>query len=285
MKHWWTAARPKTLTAIIAPVVMAGALSRDSFHLGSWLLCLLFGLSIQIATNLSNDYFDYVKGSDNDKRKGPTRVCQAELIEPTVVRTAAFGTFGLALLTSVILSVWGGAWIILLGAVSVALGLLYTAGPYALAYLGLGDIFVLFFFGPVALGGTHAIVTGVFSPSVWLLGFAPGFLSMALLTVNNARDIEEDRAAGKRTLAVRFGARFARFEYYLSVGAAFAIPLYFVYAERLPAGALAPLALLPFALYLCHRISRGWNFNQILAQTGMMLGLFAVLFAAGVVWS
>lgn len=276
---WLLAIRPKTLTAIIAPVLMAAALAGDQFHLGRWLLCLLFGLLIQVGTNLANDYFDHMKGSDTKKRKGPVRVCQADLIEPLAVRLVSFSVFALAFLTSLILSISVGPWALILGSVSVFLGLAYTAGPYALAYLGLGDLFVLIFFGPIALGGTHAIVTGSFVPVVWALGLAPGFLSTALLVVNNIRDIDEDRQAGKRTLAVRFGKTFSLFEYATCMIAAFLIPL------MLTGGPLSILFVAPLGVWLLYRMMRAQDYNKTLGLNGVLLGLYALTFFIGMKWS
>lgn len=277
---WLLAVRPKTLTAIIAPVLMAGALA-DPFSFPMWSLSLLFGLLIQIGTNLANDYFDYRKGSDTEKRKGPVRVCQAELISPDAVRTAATLSFCLAFFVSLIIGHFTSAGAIYLGAVSVALGIAYTAGPYALAYIGLGDLFVACFFGPVALGATHTFITGAFDPAVYALGFAPGLLSTALLVVNNTRDIEEDTLSGKRTLAVRFGKRFSLFEYAAALCGAFVIPLSF----NLPKGAYAIYLLVPMAATLIWRMAKERDYNKTLALNGALLGLYALFFTLGAAWS
>lgn len=277
---WLLAIRPKTLTAIVAPVMMAGALARP-FNLGMWLLALLFGLLIQIGTNLANDYFDYRKGSDTEKRKGPVRVCQAELISPEMVRTAAFTTFALAFLISLVLGHFVGIEAVYLGALSVALGIAYTAGPYALAYLGLGDIFVAIFFGPIALGASHTFITGAFDPSIYALGLAPGLLSTALLVVNNTRDIEEDTLTGKKTLAVRFGKTFSLFEYGACLFGAFLLPL----SLQLPRGAYAIYLLLPLAFVLLRRMMREDDYNKTLALSGALIGLYALFFTLGALWS
>lgn len=277
---WLLAVRPKTLTAIIAPVMMAGALARP-FSFSMWSLSLFFGLLIQIGTNLANDYFDYSKGSDTEKRKGPVRVCQAQLISPDAVRTGATVSFCLALFVSLVIGHFVGVEAVYLGAVSVALGIAYTAGPYALAYIGLGDLFVACFFGPIALGATHTFVTGTFNPSVYALGFAPGLLSTALLVVNNIRDIDEDTLSGKRTLAVRLGKTFSLFEYAACLLGAFVLPLGF----DLPKGTYAIYLLIPLAFILVRRMIKGEDYNKTLALHGALLGLYALLFTLGVVWS
>jgi len=277
---WVLAIRPKTLTAIIAPVLMAGALARP-FNIYLWSLSLLFGLLIQIGTNLTNDYFDYRKGSDTENRKGPVRVCQAELISPQSVRTAATVFFCLAFFMSLIIGHFVGIHAVYLGAISVALGIAYTAGPYALAYIGLGDLFVLLFFGPIALGATHTFVTGVFDPALYALGLAPGMLSTALLVVNNTRDIEEDTLSGKRTLAVRFGKTFSLFEYAACLFGAFLVPLSF----DLPLGAYAIYLLTPLAAWLIRRMAREEDYNKTLALNGALLGLYGLLFTLGVLCS
>lgn len=277
---WLLAIRPKTLTAAIAPVMMAGALACP-FNLNMWILSLLFGLLIQIGTNLANDYFDHRKGSDTQRRKGPVRVCQAQLIAPETVRTMAFSVFGLAFFVSLIIGHWAGIEAVYLGGMSVALGIAYTAGPYALAYIGLGDLFVFIFFGPIALGATHTFVTGYFDPMVYALGLAPGLLSTALLVINNTRDIEEDMLSGKRTLAVRFGKTFSLVEYAACLFGAFLLPLSF----DLPKGAYAIYLLIPMAALLIWRMAKGQDYNKTLALNGALLGLYALLFTLGVLWS
>ncbi|MDX9973867.1 MAG: 1,4-dihydroxy-2-naphthoate polyprenyltransferase [FCB group bacterium] len=284
---WWMAARPKTLWAASAPVLMGTAMAWDGgvFH-GPAALCALLGaLLIQIGTNYANDYFDHQKGTDTAERIGPLRVTQAGLVSPGTMRKAMALVFLLALIPGACLVYRGGWPLVAIGLASILCGILYTAGPAPLGYIGLADLFVLVFFGPVAVGGTYYVQALSLPPEVAIAGLAPGLLSVALLTVNNLRDIDGDRAAGKRTLAVRFGRSFARAEYLLSlVIACVAVPLYLVW--RLPSHTLSLLALgtiilaVPAVRTVFTR-NEGPALNGALAHTGRLLILFSVLFSIG----
>ena len=190
----------------------------------SALMALSAALCIQIGTNLANDYFDFKKGADTADRQGPIRVTQAGLITPHIVLWAALFFFALAALASVYLIHRAGMCILIIAVASIISGIFYTAGPRPLGYLGLGDLFVLIFFGPVAVGGTYFTQALEINWAVIVAGLAPGFLSMAVLAVNNLRDIDTDRRAGKLTLAVRFGRSFAMSEYLFCIIAACLIP-------------------------------------------------------------
>ncbi len=208
---------------------MAGsgfALAEGAFRGLPALAALIGALLIQIATNLANDYYDFVKGSDTAARLGPVRVTQAGLLSPRAVVRAMVATLALATLVGVYLA-WVGGWPILaIGIVSMVMGVCYTGGPYPLAYHGLGDLFVFIFFGPVATAATHFVQAGHWSPGAILAGAGLGALSTAILAVNNLRDRETDDAAGKRTLAVRFGDRFAVTQYLVLLAAAtLALPI------------------------------------------------------------
>jgi 1,4-dihydroxy-2-naphthoate octaprenyltransferase len=284
---WWMAARPKTLWASAAPVVMGTAMAWDAggFHAPSALCALLGALLIQVGTNYANDYFDYVKGTDTVERIGPMRATQAGLVSPEAMRRAAVLVFALALLPGLYIVLRGGWPFVVVGCVSILCGILYTAGPYPLGYIGLGDLFVLIFFGPVAVGGTYYVQALDIDSSVLVAGLAPGLLSVALLTVNNLRDIEGDRVAGKRTLAVRFGRAFARGEYVGSLlVACAAVPIYLV--ARVPgheyaaASMLALLLAVPAIRTVLTRTD-GPELNGALARTGKLLLVFSVLFSIG----
>jgi 1,4-dihydroxy-2-naphthoate octaprenyltransferase len=214
VKVWIDAARPKTLGASLAPILIGAALSAklNSFSLTFTLIALASALCIQIATNFCNDYCDFKKGADKN-RIGPIRATQSGLIAPEMMRRATILTFALAVAFGALLVARGGWPIVLIGVLSVTFGALYTAGSYPLAYLGLGDLFVLIFFGPVAVVGTYYVNSLEWSRHAALLGFLPGLLSVAILVVNNLRDAESDRASNKRTLVVLLGERFGRFEY------------------------------------------------------------------------
>ncbi|HNT88372.1 MAG TPA: 1,4-dihydroxy-2-naphthoate polyprenyltransferase [Candidatus Hydrogenedentes bacterium] len=285
-KVWLLAARPKTLFAGIAPVLAGAAMAAadGAFH-GLAALCALFGaVFIQIGTNYANDYFDFVKGTDTESRLGPLRVTQAGLATPAQMKTATTIAFGLATLAGGYLVYRGGWPIVVIGALSILFGVLYTGGPYPLGYLGLGDVFVLVFFGPVAVGGTYYVQALTVTPAVLVAGLAPGLLSTAILTVNNLRDIEGDRAAGKKTPPARFGRGFARAEYIACVVLA---------CVAVPAGlcvwtgghwlALAACLALIAAIPNVRAILReeGPALNQTLAGTGKITLLYSVLFSAG----
>lgn len=278
--------RPKTLGAAVAPVVMGSAMAwgEDKFHWLSGFLCLWGALLIQIGTNLANDYFDYIKGADNEKRLGPVRVTQAGLVKPSTIRLVFLLVFGGAILSCIPIMIRGGWPIIVIGLVSVASGIGYTGGRYALAYTGLADFFVLIFFGPVAVGGTFYLHTLSFSWPVLLLGLGPGLIAMGLLTVNNLRDIDNDREANKLTLAVRFGATFARMEYLICILAAALLPVgVYLWSRERPFSMIAALVLVVAIPTIRNVFSTrdGHIMNQALAKTGQMLLLYSILFSVG----
>jgi 1,4-dihydroxy-2-naphthoate octaprenyltransferase len=284
---WVEAARPKTLPAGCAPVLIGSvmALEARGFHLGAALCALLGALLIQIGTNYANDYFDFVKGTDTEKRIGPTRATAAGLVPPKAMLFATVLVFGLVFLPGAYLIQRGGIPILVIGVVSIACGILYTGGPWPLGYLGLGDLFVLVFFGPVAVAGTYYVQTQSFAWAPVFAGLGPGLFSTAILTVNNLRDIEGDRASGKKTLAVRFGRAFPRFEYVIClVGACLGVPLLLhlgTGAHRPVLVSVAALILgLPLMLTACTRTD-GPTLNALLARTGKLLLLFSLLFSVG----
>jgi len=249
LRVWVLAARPKTLTAAVAPVLVGTGLA---VHYGvaaggPALAALLGAVLIQIGTNLANDYYDFLRGGDAADRVGPVRVTQAGLVPPATVRRATILTLSAALVPGLYL-VWVGGWpIVLIGVASIACAVLYTGGPFPLAYHGLGDVFVFIFFGLVAVGGTYYVQAGSWPPDALIAGAALGALSTALLVVNNLRDIETDARAGKRTLAVRLGRRGTRAEYALLLAAAAALPPLAVLIRDWPVTALACLLVAPIA--------------------------------------
>lgn len=280
------AIRPKTLGAAVAPVLIGSAMAyRDSgFHAAMAFFCLLGALLIQIGTNLANDYYDFKKGADNAERLGPVRVTQAGFVSPETMKRAYISVFALAVLSGIPL-VWRGGWpIVFLGLASVAAGILYTYGPFALAYTGLGDIFVVVFFGPVAVGGTYYLQSLTLSPLVLLAGLGPGLIATGLLAVNNLRDIDGDRKVNKRTLAVRFGVTFARIEYLLCLSIPALLPFVFVFLTKAHHYALFASLVFLFGLPALRTVwtSRdGHQLNQVLATTGQLLLLYGVLFSVG----
>lgn len=285
---WIWAARPKTLWAAIAPVLIGTAMAHGNQVSIDWwsLACALFGaLLIQIGTNFANDYFDFMKGTDTANRIGPLRATQAGLIRPDLMRRAYLFTFGLALIPGAYI-IWRGGWpFVAIGVLSIISGILYTGGPYPLGYLGLGDCFVLVFFGPVAVGGTYYLHALEVTPAALVAGVASGLFSVAILAVNNMRDIDEDRRAGKKTLAVRFGRTFARIEYVLCIiAAAFIIPLYFYAFTQNRMFALVPLIVIPLSMPAIRTVLvtvDGPALNGVLAKTGKMLLIFSIVFSLG----
>lgn len=221
------ATRPKTLTAAAAPVLAgAGLAAHDGvFALLPALGALVGALLIQVGTNFANDYYDFVRGGDTDERVGPTRVTQTGLIEPHTVKRGMILVLSAAMAVGVYL-VWVAGWpIVWIGLASVACAVLYTGGPFPLAYHGLGDVFVFVFFGLIAVGGTYFVQGLTWPPDAILAGVGLGALSTAILVVNNLRDIETDAVAGKRTLAVRLGVRGTQVEYIALLATAGAVPL------------------------------------------------------------
>lgn len=283
---WLVAARPKTLGAGIAPVIVGTALAvgDNLLHWPSAVCALLGALLIQIGTNYANDYFDFVKGTDTTERIGPTRATQAGLVSPRAMRWATALVFLLACVPGAYL-VWRAGWpLVAIGVASIVCGILYTGGPFPLGYLGLGDLFVLVFFGPVAVGGTYYVQTLTITPSVLLAGFAPGLFSVAILTVNNLRDIDQDRAGGKRTLAVRFGQTFARYEYAVSLFVGAVVVPFILQCVTGRYVGIAAFSFVPawFAIRTAFASREGVVLNQLLATTGKLLLFFSVLFSVGV---
>ena len=219
IKIWFEAIRPKTLPAAIAPVMLGIAMATQavSIRLLPALICLGFALLVQIGTNLANDYLDGVKGTDTDSRLGPRRSVASGLIAPRIMKRVAITVLIVSFFLGLCLIAFGGWWLLVVGSSSVACAWLYTGGPYPLAYNGLGDIFVILFFGLIAVSCTYYAQVGYITTDVILLGLSIGLVVNNILLVNNYRDIEEDRAASKRTLVVFFGRRMAERQYVVSL--------------------------------------------------------------------
>lgn len=280
------AARPKTLGAAIAPVLLGTAMAYDAgaLHIPSALLALIGAVLIQVGVNYHNDYADYVKGTDTADRVGPTRVTQAGFVAPDTMRRATFVVFGLAVLAGGYLIIRGGWPVLLIGVLSIASAVLYTAGPYALSDTGLADLFVLVFFGPVAVGGTYYVQALSVAWPVLVAGIGPGLLSEAILLVNNIRDMDGDRAAGKQTLPVRFGRRFGVTLYAACVVGAALVPVVLVAGLGAHPWALGALLVVPLAIVPIRTLAREQQperLNPLLAATGRLLVLYSVLFAVG----
>ncbi|MGE0266908.1 MAG: 1,4-dihydroxy-2-naphthoate polyprenyltransferase [Candidatus Omnitrophota bacterium] len=286
VKHWIMAFRPKTLTAAVAPVLVGTAMAFGDglSHFPTAILCLLTALLIQIGTNLANDYYDYKKGTDAADRIGPVRVTQSGLIQPQTVKWAFIVVFALSMVCFLILVIRGGWSIAVLGIVSILSGIFYTAGPRPLGYVGLGDLFVLVFFGPVAVGGTYYLQAIELNYAVVLAGLGPGLISMAILAVNNYRDIESDRRSGKKTLAVRFGRTFAQYEYAGAILLAAMLPviIYLLIHDHVFILYASSVGLISLpGIKAVFSSVEGPILNKTLAFTGVVLLVYSVLFSIG----
>ncbi len=287
-KIWAAAARPRTLPAAVAPVLVGSGLAwRDGHFDGRAAgLCLGFGLLVQIGTNFANDYYDFIKGADTAARVGPRRAVAAGLISPGTMRAAMWGTLAAAFLCGLSLIAWGGPGLIAIGVVSILCGVAYTGGPWPLGYHGLGDVFVFIFFGLVAVCTTYFVQAGRVSLDAILVAVPIGLLTANILVVNNYRDMETDAAAGKRTLVVRFGRGFARGQFTGSLLIALiAVPVILALRDH-HAWRLLPLALLPMAGRHRGRLRTQTEPSQqiaLLGDTGKLLALYALLLTAGLV--
>jgi len=285
-KIWVLATRPKTLWASMSPVIIgtAMALHDDIIHLPSAMVALLGSILIQIGTNFANDYYDHLRGADNGERLGPLRVTQAGLVKPDIMKKAFIFIFFMAFVLGIYLIWRGGLPILIIGLFSILFGILYTSGPFPLGYTGLADFFVLIFFGPIAVGGTYYVQALDINSAVVIAGFSPGLLATAILTVNNLRDIHTDRRAGKKTLAVRFGSGFARFEYLTSIILACAIPAFLVFLTNAHYYSLASLLIVIPAIPSIKNVFsnvEGSVLNNTLARTGKISLLYSVIFSVG----
>jgi len=290
MRIWLMAARVRTLPAAIAPVLVGTALAGYAgvFHPLRFIAAMIGAIFIQVGTNLSNDYSDARRGADTEDRLGPVRVTAGGLVPPRQVLIATYVSFGVAVLAGVYLVVVAGWQLLLVGAASILAGVLYTGGPRPYGYEGLGELFVFLFFGIVAVAGSYFVQVKHLTWEAFALAVPVGLIAAAILVVNNVRDIDTDRRAGKRTLAVRLGRERTRTLYAVIVYGAFLLtPVTWLF------GPLKPWVLLPwltiFAAAPVVRIVRnrtdGASLNQALAQTGILQLAFCMLLSAGLLLS
>lgn len=290
VKIWVDAARPKTLAAAFAPVLVGAAIAwyHTSFNLLNTTVALVCAFLIQIGTNFANDYFDFVKGADTEDRIGFTRATSAGLVSPKTMLNATIITMGLAFVLGLYL-VWIGGWMVLLiGILSLVFGILYTGGPYPLGYNGLGDIFVFIFFGIVAVMTTYYVNALEWSEDTFWASLAVGALSTNILVINNLRDVAQDKIAGKRTLGVMFEDAALKWEYTLMVVLAFAIPPHLYFRIDYGVWVFLPFLALPIAFLLTRTVwteTHKPNLNQVLEQTAKFMALFSLLFAIGIILS
>jgi 1,4-dihydroxy-2-naphthoate polyprenyltransferase len=295
------AARPQTLPAGASPVIVGVGLAIAFEEVAALpaLAALVGALCIQIGTNFANDYYDAVRGADTEDREGFTRVTAGGLIAPAEVKRAMYVTFALAILVGVYLVAVGGVPIIVIGLASVASGIAYTGGPYPFGYYGLGDLFVFVFFGVVAVTGTYYVQAAALATTdpfpLWLpegtvpigalvasLGVAG--LTTCILIVNNVRDVETDRATGKRTLAVLVGYSWSRVEFVAMAGMAYVIPFVFLADPRFGIAVCLPVLTLPYAISVTRTVlthKSGEALNPALERVGKLLAGYSVLFAIG----
>jgi 1,4-dihydroxy-2-naphthoate octaprenyltransferase len=288
---WLVAARPRTLPAAIAPVLVGTALagSEDVFKPLRFAAALVGSIFIQIGTNLANDYSDARRGADTEDRLGPVRVTAGGLMPPRRVLVGTWVAFGIAVAAGGYLAAVAGWELLVVGALSIAAGVLYTGGPRPYGYEGLGELFVFVFFGLVAVGGSYFVQTEDLRWEAVALGVPVGLLAAAILVVNNVRDVETDRRAGKRTLAVRLGRERAVTLFGAMLVASYAAPgVILAGGDDLTAWILLPLVSAPLALPLGRTLATrrdGPALNKLLADTGRLLALFSVLLAAGLLMS
>ncbi len=287
---WLAAARIRTLPAAIAPVLVGTALAGYAhvFHPLRFVAALIGAVFIQVGTNLSNDYSDARRGADTEDRLGPVRVTAGGLVPPKRVLVATYVSFGIAVLAGVYLTVVAGWQLLVVGAASILAGVLYTGGPRPYGYEGLGEVFVFLFFGIVAVAGSFFVQVEHLSWEAFALAVPVGLLAAAILVVNNVRDIDTDRRAGKRTMAVRLGRERTRALFAVVVYLAFLLaPVTWVFGPMTP-WMLLPWLTLPIATPVVRAVRNrtdGPSLNEALAQMGMLQLAFCMLLAAGLLLS
>ncbi len=283
---WWQAFRPKTLTAAIVPILAATALT--AFHgiaIQAWipLLAAACSVFIQIATNLVNDAADFRRGADTAERLGPRRVTQAGMISEKNVMLMAGVFFLAAIVCGLPLVLEGGVPILLIGLLSMVSGYAYTAGPFPLAYRGLGDFFVVIFFGVVAVTGLYFLLAKTWSTAALILGLQVGLHCAVLIAINNLRDIQGDARVGKKTLPVRFGKTFARYEILFLLSLPFFLNIYWMQTQALWAAALG-FIVLPLALSIAWKVftvEPNATYNRLLGQSAAVHFGFGLMTSLG----
>ena len=287
-KIWLEATRPKTLPAAVAPVLLGSAMAyaNESFNVVAAVICLLFALLIQIGTNFANDYLDGIRGTDTEERLGPQRAVAAGLIAPGLMKTATIAVLAVGFCVGLALIPFGGWWLLGIGLASVTCAWLYTGGPYPFAYNGLGDVFVVLFFGLIAVGCTYYVQALTIPLDVVLLGLGCGLLVNNILVVNNYRDIAEDKQANKRTLVVLLGRNFALYQYVASSAIAGAVLLWLTQEDR---GYVVLLGLFPVAwsLRLAAQLplaKTASDFLSALKGSALVVTLYGVLVTIGLIF-
>ncbi len=286
VQAWLLAIRPRTLPAAVAPVVVGTAMAaaHQAADLFPALAALVGALLIQMGTNLANDYFDYIRGTDTEERLGPTRVTQAGLLSPRAVLTGTVVTLGLATAVGAYLVWIGGLPILVIGLLALICAVIYTGGPFPLAYHGLGDVFAFAFFGPIAVAGTYWVQAAFFEWELVLAGTGVGVLITAILVVNNLRDREGDAAAGKRTLAVYLGESGSRIQYLTLLAIGAIVPLVGLFVYGWTGWVLLSLLGYRFALQPVERVmtfADPAELNPALGETARLVTWYSGLLAVG----
>lgn len=275
----------RTLPAAAAPVIVGtgAAIGTGDFAPLPALAALCGALLLQIGANFANDVFDFERGADTAERLGPIRATQAGLLTPKQMRAGMAVVFGAAALIGVYLVVAGGWPIILIGLTAIFAAIAYTGGPFPLGYHGLGELFVFLFFGLAAVCGTYVVQAGTIHPVAWWASVPVGVLAVAIIVVNNLRDLATDRAAGKRTLAVRFGEHATEGEYVALIGIAYLVPPLMCFAGVTSAWVLLAWLSLPLVPSLVRRVrhERGRVLNGVLAGTARLELLYGLGLALG----
>lgn len=283
---WLEAARLRTLPAAVIPVATGITLAAISGFTNSFIatVTVIAAVLIQIGTNFANEYYDFLKGADTNERIGFLRATSAGLIAPEAMKRATIATMTLAFVVGLIL-VWHGGWIILaIGLLSLLFGYAYTGGPYPLAYNGLGDLFVMIFFGIVAVNGTYFLLTSTVSYPVFIASLSCGALATNILVVNNLRDTDTDRKAGKRTLGVMFGDSFLRLEYTILLLIACAVPPHFYAQEGFNVAVFLPFLALPLGLVALRSVWFDHDkrmLNGTLIRTAAFMTVYGLLLCIG----
>ena len=290
VRIWLMAARPRTLPAALAPVLVGTALAgfQHAFHPLRFVAALLGAIFIQVGANLSNDYSDARRGADAEDRLGPVRVTAGGLVPPRQVLVATYVSFGLAVLIGIYLIVVAGPLLLVIGAASILAGVLYTGGPRPYGYEGLGEVFVFLFFGVVAVAGSYFVEVRHLDWEAFALSVPVGLLAAAILIVNNVRDIDSDRRAGKRTLAVRLGRERTRAMFAATLALAFVLALATWVLGPLTAWVALCWLAIPLAASLVRLVAThtdGPSLNGALARSGMLQLVFCVLLSAGLLLS
>ena len=279
------AGRPKTLPAAVSPVLIGTSIAYydNKLNFIAALVALICSVLIQIGTNFVNDLYDHLKGSDSEERVGPERALAAGMISVNDMKRVIYITFGVTFFLGLYLVYIAGLPILLVGIFSIASGYAYTAGPYPLAYNGLGDIFVFLFFGVVAVVGTYYVQALQLTELIFVASIPAGTLITNILVVNNYRDIEEDRKNNKNTLAVKFGEQFSRMQYLVQLLIAYAVPVFVFIKYEISWAVLLPLITLPLGIKLFKMLInlQGEALNKTLELTAKLAVIFSILFSIG----